>query len=55
VEAAHHILAWGQQQNCPDPAAFVDAMDSLFKRICNIGSPEGIDLDQVRGVGTFIK
>ena len=48
VRAAEHILMWGQQQNCPDPHAFVTAMDLLFDDICRINSSDGIDLDQVR-------
>ncbi len=47
VRAAEHILQWGQQQSCPDPGAFITAMDVLFDDICCIGLPEGIDLDRV--------
>eukprot|EP00983_Pelagomonas_calceolata_P077692 1153961-Pelagomonas_calceolata.AAC.12 len=47
VRAAEHILQWGMQQNCPDPGAFITAMEILFEDICRIDSPEGIDLDRV--------
>ncbi|KAK9810979.1 hypothetical protein WJX73_003175 [Symbiochloris irregularis] len=45
--AAFHMLHMGRPQECPDPAAFTDAMGTLFGRIANIHAAKGIDLDQV--------
>ncbi|GMH32943.1 hypothetical protein BSKO_00777 [Bryopsis sp. KO-2023] len=45
--AAQHFLHWSDDQQCPDPEAFVQDMVALFEEHCDVQSPEGIDLDKV--------
>ena len=45
--AAQHLLQWSDDQQCPDPKAFVEDMSSLFRLECDIHSEAGIDLDAV--------
>ncbi|KAK9819987.1 hypothetical protein WJX72_004814 [[Myrmecia] bisecta] len=45
--AAYHMLRFGRKQECPNPVAFADDMELLFRRDCNIHAPEGIDVDKV--------
>lgn len=45
--AAHHLLRWGRDQRCPNPAALTADMEALFAERCNVHAPAGIDLDQV--------
>ena len=45
--AARHLLQWSDDQQCPNPDAFIEDMRQLFKTECNVYSVEGIDLDAV--------
>ena len=45
--AAHHMLLFSRNQECPRPEAFADDMEALFKVEANIHGPEGIDVDKV--------
>ncbi len=49
--AAQHLLRWAADQRCPDPAAFTEAVQALFRTWCNVHAHEGIDLDVVSGHG----
>lgn len=45
--AARNLLCWTDEQGCPDPDAFVRAMERLAADEMNVRSPEGIDLDRI--------
>ena len=45
--AAEHILQWSQNQSCPDPAGFTEAMIAMFKVEAQIQTVDGIELDKV--------
>lgn len=42
-----HMLHFGAQQTCTNPAAFERDMTAMFAKECNIYSKRGVDVDRV--------